>query len=132
MNQYLNLTRNSFYQLNYSGLLSVNFLMPRERIELPCLRLQCNALTAKPPKLFYLKIPLAIFYMYFLYILLIIYILYILYYIIFINCIQVSLSLLMYFKLPFKKHILLKSNYSCSSCLSWHYYVPPATGTICW
>ena len=26
--------------------------MPRERIELPCLRLQCNALTAKPPKLF--------------------------------------------------------------------------------
>lgn len=28
--------------------------MPRERIELPCLRLQCNALAAKPPRLIHL------------------------------------------------------------------------------
>ena len=27
--------------------------MPRERIELPYLRLQCNALAAKPPRLLY-------------------------------------------------------------------------------
>ena len=28
------------------------YLMPRERIELPYLRLQCNALTAKPSRLY--------------------------------------------------------------------------------
>ena len=74
LNQYLNLTRNSFYLLNYFGLgfckdaatrqpnicrldysspRANQLLMPRERIELPCLRLQCNALTAKPPRLLY-------------------------------------------------------------------------------
>ena len=50
LNQYLNLTRNPFYLLNYIGFKGV---MPRERIELPYLRLQCNALAAKPPRLLY-------------------------------------------------------------------------------
>ena len=100
LNQYLNLTRNSFYLLNYFGLgfckdaatrqpnicrldysspRANQLQMPRERIELPCLRLQCNALTAKPPKLFQLKNTFSYISYVFFIILLIIYILYILY-----------------------------------------------------